>query len=260
MTSLDADIIPATYAAQSPLATEKRPRAALDFEFRQSTASGLPLLWAGERPADPALESVPVWQWSTKRLVDIALSTGALFLLFPLLTIVALAIVLTDRGPVFFRQKRVGKDGKLFDILKFRSMRVQECDASGVAQTVAGDDRVTRIGAFIRRTSIDELPQLFNILLGQMSIVGPRPHVPGMQAAGKDYDALVPYYGYRHLVAPGLTGWAQANGFRGETKLASAAVQRIEHDVAYIQNYSLFLDFQIMLRTARREFLSGSGV
>jgi lipopolysaccharide/colanic/teichoic acid biosynthesis glycosyltransferase len=124
---------------------------------------------------------------------------------------------------------------------------------------VKNDPRVTAIGSFIRKTSIDELPQLINVLRGDMSLVGPRPHVPGMKAGGMLYRKLVPYYDVRLTMLPGLTGWAQANGWRGETDAPVAGRSRVDHDIAYIANFSLWLDLKIILMTIRREFVVGSG-
>ncbi len=199
------------------------------------------------------------WQGKIKRALDIVLSASALIALMPLFILVAVAIKLESPGAVLFVQDREGKGGKLFSALKFRSMRHDDCDVSGVRQTVIGDSRITKIGAFLRRTSIDELPQLFNVLRGEMSLVGPRPHVRGMMAGGQDYRSLVPHYDLRLLVAPGLTGWAQANGLRGPTTNAQLARQRIEHDLSYIQNFSLWLDIRIIYLTLKREFVGGSG-
>jgi exopolysaccharide biosynthesis polyprenyl glycosylphosphotransferase len=194
-----------------------------------------------------------------KRLVDVVLSGLGLIALLPLLAIVAVLIKLESPGPVFFRQKREGVHGRLFSVYKFRSMRTELGDASGVAQTVSGDPRVTPIGRFIRRTSIDELPQLINVLVGDMSLVGPRPHVPGMLAGGTSYRDLVPYYDDRHRVRPGITGWAQVNGLRGSTVDGRAATARIDYDLAYIDNWSLGLDLKILFLTVWREFTRGTG-
>jgi lipopolysaccharide/colanic/teichoic acid biosynthesis glycosyltransferase len=139
-------------------------------------------------------------------------------------------------------------------------MRLDATDLSGVRQTAPDDDRVTPVGRFLRTTSIDELPQLWNILRGDMSVIGPRPMVKGQLAAGSSYRQVVPYYDYRHMVRPGLSGWAQANGLRGPTTDAVSARQRIDHDCAYVQNVSLALDLKIILQTIRREFLTGSGL
>lgn len=194
-----------------------------------------------------------------KRMFDIALSLAALVVLAPLLMGLAVAIKVSSPGPVLFRQAREGHFGRSFMALKFRTMAAARCDGSGVAQTAANDQRVTALGRVMRRTSLDELPQLFNVLWGDMSLVGPRPHVPGMVAGGMSYRDLVPYYDYRLIMRPGLTGWAQANGWRGPTDRAENAMARIDHDVAYIQNFSLWLDLKIVWQTLRREFLSGTG-
>jgi lipopolysaccharide/colanic/teichoic acid biosynthesis glycosyltransferase len=193
-------------------------------------------------------------------LIDVPMAVGALIVLAPLMLTLAAAIKLTSSGPVFFRQKRVGLHGKEFDILKFRSMQKGQADYSGVRQTTANDDRVTKVGRFMRATSLDELPQLWNILRGDMAVVGPRPMVKGQLAAGVTYTQAVPYYDFRHQVRPGLTGWAQANGYRGPTTDAVTARQRIDHDCAYVQNVSLSLDIKIIQQTARREFLTGTGI
>lgn len=194
-----------------------------------------------------------------KRLIDIVGSLVALVALAPLLMIVAIIIKISSRGPVFFRQAREGLNGQHFSVLKFRSMHVELCDATGVAHTVDDDPRITWIGRIIRKTSIDELPQLFNVLAGDMSLVGPRPHVPGMLAAGQSYRQLVSDYDERLRMRPGITGWAQANGLRGSASNARKARERIYHDIAYVQNFSLWLDVKIMVKTVAREFLSGTG-
>lgn len=192
-----------------------------------------------------------------KRVLDVVGATVGLVLLAPLFVLVSLAIKLTSPGPVLFRQKREGLKGEVFDALKFRSMAVTLGDASGISQTVKNDPRVTPVGRFIRRTSIDELPQLLNVLKGEMSLVGPRPHVPGMMAAGRPYRELVSYYDRRLEMLPGITGWAQVNGLRGETRNPSKARERIDHDLAYIQNFSIWLDLKILALTIAREFLTG---
>ncbi|WP_330998174.1 sugar transferase [Devosia faecipullorum] len=221
--------------------------------------SGLPSFWIEGIPAAAEPSATRSVNVALKRIFDIAFAFAALAALAPLFILVALAIKLSDRGPVFFTQPRVGKDGKSFQIIKFRSMYVEACDYSGAQQTVAGDHRVMPIGQVLRKTSIDELPQLVNILRGEMSVVGPRPHVSDQIAAGRPYVQVVPYYDYRHAMLPGLTGWAQANGFRGPTVDWQLAKDRIDHDVAYIQNFSFVLDLRIILKTAIREFFTGSG-
>lgn len=194
-----------------------------------------------------------------KRAFDVAVAGLALLFFAPLLAAIAIAIKLTSRGPVLFFQYRYGYRNRRFKIYKFRSMRVDACDTAGVKQAVQGDSRVTWIGRILRKTSLDEIPQLFNVIKGDMSLVGPRPHVPGMLAAERLYEDLVPYYFQRHTARPGITGLAQVNGCRGSTAEPGLAISRIDYDLAYIENWSLRLDVVIILRTIRREFLSGSG-
>lgn len=194
-----------------------------------------------------------------KRLFDILGSIVGLVLLSPLLLGAAIAVKLSSPGPVLFCQKRYGKGGKLITVYKFRTMRMASGDASGVKQTVKNDPRITRVGTFLRKTSIDELPQLLNVLLGTMSIVGPRPHVPNMIAAGMRYEDFDKRYMDRCAVAPGITGLAQVNGFRGETSSEHSARQRLEYDLEYIRNRSFGLDLRIIVDTLRNEFLKGSG-
>lgn len=217
--------------------------------------SGLAVRWNDDEVSGA---TILAWHLSAKRALDILGATIGLVLLAPLLIIVALAIKATSPGPVFFRQKREGLKGKTFEALKFRSMAVTLGDASGISQTIKDDPRVTPVGRFIRRTSIDELPQLLNVLKGEMSLVGPRPHVPGMMAAGRPYREVVPYYDRRLEMLPGITGWAQVNGLRGETRNPSKARERIDHDLAYIQNFSIWLDLKIIVLTVAREFVTGS--
>jgi putative colanic acid biosysnthesis UDP-glucose lipid carrier transferase len=181
-----------------------------------------------------------------KRLSDIAISALAIALLSPLMLAISAAIRLTSKGPVIFRQKRYGLDGKEIVVYKFRSMTVTEDGNKDYTQVTRNDARVTTVGAFIRATSIDELPQLFNVLEGTMSIVGPRPHAV---AVNEQYRRLIPGYMLRHKVKPGITGWAQVNGFRGGDDIGSMRA-RIEHDLEYLQHWSLTLDLMIILKTA----------
>lgn len=225
----------------------------------RSNQSGLLARFNGSTPVLPAKNAGRSAQLAGKRIFDIVCSVLAVVAFLPLFIIVGILIKATSKGPVFFRQSREGLHGKPFLAFKFRSMKLDDCDLSGVAQTKAGDPRITRIGRFIRRTSIDELPQLLNVLRGDMSLVGPRPHVDGMRAGGMAYKELVPYYSYRFEMLPGITGWAQANGLRGPTEHAEKARARIDHDVAYIQNFSLWLDLKILITTLRREFIGGTG-
>jgi lipopolysaccharide/colanic/teichoic acid biosynthesis glycosyltransferase len=194
-----------------------------------------------------------------KRVLDIAVAGAALLFLSPLLIVIAVLIKITSPGPVLFHQYRYGYRNRFFKIYKFRSMRTNVCDAAGVKQTVEGDSRITSIGRILRKTSLDEIPQLLNVIKGDMSLVGPRPHVPGMLAADLPYEDLVPYYFQRHTARPGITGLAQVNGCRGSTVESNRAISRINYDLDYIEKWSLGMDIMIILRTIRREFLSGSG-
>ena len=192
-----------------------------------------------------------------KRGFDVLAATLGLLVLLPGLAAVALAIKLTSRGPLIFRQRRYGINNKQFVVYKFRTMYFDETDVTGVKQTREDDNRITPIGTVLRRFSLDELPQLVNVLKGDMSLVGPRPHVPGMLAAGVPYEILVPGYFERHRVRPGLTGLAQARGFRGSTVDADFAKARIASDLEYIQNWSFTLDMRIIIETVWSEFLKG---
>lgn len=194
-----------------------------------------------------------------KRLMDIVVSLTAILILLPFFLAVAFLIRLDSKGPALFTQLRWGKGGKKIRIYKFRSMRTDLCDHSGVQQTVVGDPRVTRIGSIIRRTNIDELPQLFNVLKGDMSLVGPRCHAIGMLAAGMTYEALVPEYHKRHAMRPGITGLAQMRGLRGPTDRPGKARARIACDLHYIENFSVWLDIRIILGTVMSELVGGKG-
>ena len=180
-----------------------------------------------------------------KRTVDIALAAIALVLLSPLLLATAIAIKLESRGPALFFQRRYGFNQETFRICKFRSMKTME-DNRHVKQATANDDRITRVGRIIRKLNIDELPQLLNVLRGDMSLVGPRPHA---LVHDQLYDRSIELYARRHNVKPGITGWAQVNGFRGETSTEDKMRGRVEHDLHYIDNWSMTLDFRIMWLT-----------
>lgn len=196
-----------------------------------------------------------------KRLMDIVGASIALVVLAPLLIALAIAIRIESRGPVLFVQERWGKDNSIFRVLKFRTVQPKACDLTGVDQIRAGDPRVTRLGAFLRRTNIDELPQLINVIRGDMSLVGPRCHVIGMQAAGMDYEKLVPHYHLRHRMRPGMTGLAQMRGLRGPTADAAHAVERARSDLEYVVTFTILGDIAIILGTIRREFhLRGRGI
>ena len=181
-----------------------------------------------------------------KRAIDLIFGTLMLALTAPLMIGIAIALKLSSPGPVLFRQRRYGLNGDEIYIYKFRSMRVCE-DNDEVVQATRDDQRVTRVGRFLRRTSMDELPQIFNVLEGKMSIVGPRPHAV---AHNEQYRRLISGYMIRHKVRPGITGWAQVNGLRGETDTVEKMRARIEYDIEYLSNWSLWLDVKIMLRTA----------
>ena len=185
-----------------------------------------------------------------KRGEDFVLSTLILLLLSPVLLAVAVAIKLDSPGPLFFRQLRAGFHGKTFNVWKFRSMYHATGDTMGERQTSIGDPRITRVGSFLRRTSLDELPQLFNVLAGEMSLVGPRPHAIGMRTMGQALDQLVEDYASRHRILPGMTGWAQVSGFRGEVLTTEHLRRRVALDLHYIENWSLAFDIWIILRTA----------
>jgi exopolysaccharide biosynthesis polyprenyl glycosylphosphotransferase len=192
------------------------------------------------------LSDSPLLGWSrfVKRTFDVVLSAAGLLLLSPLMAIVALLIWLEDRGPIFYRQVRMGLDGKRFDILKFRSMSPAAEDKTGAVWAERDDPRRTKIGRFIRAWSLDELPQLWNVLRGDMSLVGPRPERPQFV---EQFRTEYPHYMLRHKVRAGITGWAQVHGWRGNTSVR----MRIEHDLYYIENWSLMLDLKILLMTVR---------
>ena len=188
------------------------------------------------------------WNLVAKRVFDILFSAMALLLASPILLGVAVAVKLTSRGPILYRQERMGMDGAVFPILKFRTMRT-DAESEGAQMATAGDARRTPVGAFLRRTSLDELPQLFNVLRGDMSLVGPRPERPVFI---EEFKRQIPKYHLRHKVKAGITGWAQINGLRGQTSIQ----KRIEYDLYYIENWSLLLDLKILARTAMGGFLS----
>lgn len=180
-----------------------------------------------------------------KRISDVVFACAALILLWPVMLAIAIGIKWTSPGPVLFKQRRYGLDGAEIMVYKFRSMRVLE-DGAIVRQATRDDDRVTRFGAFLRRTSLDELPQFLNVLQGTMSIVGPRPHAV---AHNEQYRKLIKRYMLRHKVKPGITGWAQINGYRGETESVEKMQSRVAYDLDYMRNWSVSLDVWIMLRT-----------
>ncbi|MEQ1615050.1 MAG: undecaprenyl-phosphate glucose phosphotransferase [Hyphomicrobiaceae bacterium] len=197
------------------------------------------------------LADKPLDDWGSvvKWLFDKIVGSVALILLLPVLAAVAIAIKLDSRGPVLFRQKRYGFNNELIEVYKFRSMYTDKSDASAAKLVTRDDPRVTRVGRFIRKSSLDELPQLFNVMNGSLSLVGPRPHALQAKAAERLYDEVVDGYFARHKVKPGITGWAQINGWRGETDTAEKIQKRVEFDLYYINNWSVFLDAYILFKT-----------
>ncbi|PDS76357.1 sugar transferase [Rhizobium sp. L43] len=194
-----------------------------------------------------------------KRLFDVIASASALLILAPFLLTIAFLIRLESRGSSLFSQVRWGKGGKKIKVYKFRSMRSELCDVTGTQQTIKNDPRITRLGAILRKTNLDELPQLYNVLRGDMSLVGPRCHAIGMLAGGILYEELVPAYHRRHVMRPGLTGLAQMRGLRGPTDRVAKARARINADLYYIENFNLWLDIRIVFGTIACE-LRGDGV
>jgi putative colanic acid biosynthesis UDP-glucose lipid carrier transferase len=186
-----------------------------------------------------------------KRVTDIGISAAAILLLLPFLLAVAVAIRITSPGPVIFRQRRYGLDGHEIVVYKFRTMKVTE-DNGPIVQATRDDERITSIGRFLRRFSIDELPQLLNVLQGRMSLVGPRPHAV---AHNEEYRKLIKGYMVRHKVQPGITGLAQVNGCRGETSKLEEMEARVKYDLDYLRNWSLMLDIKILFRTVIKVFV-----
>ena len=211
----------------------------------------------GETPKNFYATRLAFPRFAWKRILDFLLSSFFLIALLPVLIAIVVLIRMTSRGPAILTQVRYGQGGKLFNMYKFRTMIVEATDASALTQTIANDPRVTPFGRFLRRTNLDELPQLFNVLSGHMSLVGPRPHPPGMRAGGMLYEALVPDYFDRLRVKPGITGLAQVNGYRGPTLDAGIATRRIELDNTYVRNFSIRLDLDIIARTVMREMGGG---
>jgi Undecaprenyl-phosphate glucose phosphotransferase len=206
--------------------------------------------YIGDVPFLPLFDR-PMSDWSiaVKAIEDRVIAALALILLSPLLAVVALAIKWDSRGPVFFRQQRYGFNNEPIGVFKFRSMYADQSDMKAARLVTKDDPRVTRVGRFIRKTSIDELPQLINVLRGELSLVGPRPHAMQAKADGVTYDDAVEGYFARHRVKPGITGWAQINGWRGETDTLDKIEQRVQHDLHYIDNWSLWFDLYILVKT-----------
>ena len=209
---------------------------------RITTVAGLPMLNVSELP-------LRGWSPLLKRCEDLLLASLALLLLCPLMLLIALAVRLESPGPALFRQKRYGYNQRLIEVWKFRSMHHHLRDEHANRQTARNDPRVTRVGRFIRKTSLDELPQLFNVLAGSMSMVGPRPHATATKATDVLFEDAVEEYSARHRVKPGITGWAQVHGYRGETDTLDKIQRRVEYDLQYIEQWSLWLDLYILART-----------
>jgi len=209
---------------------------------RASHHFGLPMWNAFEKP-------LAGWDAIGKRVFDILFSGLVLIVAVPLFLVLALLIKLESRGPVLFKQKRYGFNNEIIEVYKFRSMRQELSDPDARRLTERDDPRVTRVGRFIRRTSLDELPQLLNVMRGEMSIVGPRPHALRTTAGGRMCEDVVDRYSRRHRVKPGVTGWAQVNGFRGTMEDEEHLRRRIDHDLYYINNWSPWLDFKILVLT-----------
>jgi Undecaprenyl-phosphate glucose phosphotransferase len=196
------------------------------------------------------------WQAVKKASFDYAAGAMALVGLSPLLALLALAIRLDSKGPILFRQPRLGFNNRMFICYKFRTMYADMADVTADRQTTRGDPRITRVGRWMRRLSLDELPQLLNVLDGTMSLVGPRPHAPNTKAANRLFAEVVQQYAVRHRVKPGITGWAQVNGWRGETTTVEQIENRVRCDLFYIDNWSLLFDLRIIAMTILREINS----
>lgn len=202
--------------------------------------AGIPMLKLSERPLSG-------WSVFAKGLEDRILAALLLIGFSPILLLIAAAIKLNSKGPVLFRQKRYGFNNNEFAVLKFRTMRDDPPPGADVAQATRSDPRVTAVGRILRRTSLDELPQLFNVIRGEMSLVGPRPHAV---EHNEEYATVINEYLSRHRVKPGITGWAQVNGFRGETQTVDLMRQRVQHDLYYIDHWSVLFDLRILVMTA----------
>ena len=199
----------------------------------------LPLLLTHHRPRRE-------WEAMLKRVIDVIVAALLTLCAAPIMLAIAVIIKLTSSGSILFRQKRVGFQGNVFEILKFRTMYSHMADPLAERQSCKQDERVTRFGRLLRRTSLDELPQFFNVLAGDMSLVGPRPHALEMSVNGQPLECVTETYRYRYSIKPGITGWAQVNGCRGQLNTIEKVVRRVEHDLHYIQNWSLILDLKIL--------------
>jgi len=209
---------------------------------RWSFDAGFPALSVYRKP-------ISGWESLQKHLEDYILGTAIFLAALPIMMMIAVLVKLDSKGPVLFCQQRHGFNNKLIKVYKFRTMFVDCQDEHAEKLASPGDKRITRLGAWLRRTSLDELPQFYNVLLGDMSLVGPRPHALKAKAGEKHYQEVVTHYAARHKVKPGVTGWAQVNGWRGETDTHEKLIKRIEHDLWYIENWSLLFDLKIIAYT-----------
>jgi Undecaprenyl-phosphate glucose phosphotransferase len=209
--------------------------------------------WAyiGDCLPAPLLVERPLRGWGAifKRLEDMVLGSVLTLLSLPLIAVISIAVWLDSPGPIMFRQRRHGWNNREFEVIKFRTMRQTTSESLALIQTSRNDNRITRVGRFLRRTSLDELPQLFNVLKGDMSLVGPRPHSVDMRTEDRLGHEIVSEYPHRHRVKPGITGWAQVNGCRGATDTAEQVCRRVELDLYYAENWSVLLDLRILLKT-----------
>jgi Undecaprenyl-phosphate glucose phosphotransferase len=250
-----------------PLSADRRLKAVFDrlrrlpVDLRLSAepiAGALPIRGISEVGAVPMLDVAerPLKNWNAlaKLIEDKVLGVLLLLLFAPLMLLVALLIKLDSRGPVLFVQERFGFNNNVIRVLKFRTMYLDRGDVTGAERTIRDDPRVTRMGRLLRALSLDELPQLINVVRGDMSLVGPRPHAVTMRAGDRLYHDAVGTYLNRHRVKPGITGWAQVNGLRGEVDTLEKARARVEHDLYYIENWSVWLDLKILLTTAPQLF------
>ena len=216
--------------------------------FKQRAYSyigAMPFVKLAERP-------ISGWRFVRKRVFDVIISALAIIALTPLMVVTAIMIKVDSKGPVFFRQKRHGFNNEVIDVWKFRSMYTDMCDQAAKVVVTKNDPRVTKVGAFIRKTSIDELPQLWNVLKGELSLVGPRPHAVHAHLQDQPWNEVVDGYFARHRVKPGVTGWAQINGWRGEIDNVEKIKKRTDHDLYYIENWSLAFDLYILFKTPFR--------
>jgi polysaccharide biosynthesis protein PslA len=211
---------------------------------RIDSLAGVPLIQVGERPLKD-------WDAVGKAIFDRLFGALLLTAFSPVIALAALAVKIDSPGPAFFRQKRLGFNNQVIEIYKLRTMRNEMCDPLADRLTQRDDPRITRVGRWLRRMSVDELPQLFNVVRGEMSLVGPRPHPLNAKAANTPYAEAVSGYARRHRVKPGITGWAQVNGWRGETETIEQIEQRVAHDIYYIENWSLWFDVKILFLTVR---------